>query len=194
MNTVILLLVTLILQASCGLSQPSDDPCDIRPPVVDPCNDKKPRDLLFIVDASNSMDRKVFYSLMLDFTQSLYCAFHQSVPNRVGMILFGRNIDLVAPLDYYSTREWFDRVEKIRETQYLAPSEQACCTCCVRLHSFSPWPLLTQNRHHWLMLLSWRDRSSRRKETTMTGLHSPLLTQFPHPTTRTEVANRHGSI
>ena len=72
---------------------------------------------------------------MLDFAQTLYCAFDQGVPNRVGLILFGRNIDLKVPLDYYSTRQWFDKVEAVRATQSDPnPDNQACCTCCVSLH------------------------------------------------------------
>ena len=106
----------------------SSDPCATRPPVVEPCRDLQPRDLLFVIDASNTMDRQIFYTLMMDFAQTLYCAFEQNIPNRAGMILFGQHIDLKIPLDFYSTRQWFSEVEKIRA------DETSCCTCCVRLN------------------------------------------------------------
>jgi hypothetical protein len=42
-----------------------------------------PRDLLFLVDGSNSMDPDKFFREMLDYTLSLYCAFDPSVSNQV---------------------------------------------------------------------------------------------------------------
>ena len=59
--------------------QPAPSYCDVVAFPVPPCTDPRPRDALFLVDASNSMNRLVFYSNMLDYTLALFCAFSCSM-------------------------------------------------------------------------------------------------------------------
>lgn len=93
---------------------------------VTECDDPLPRDLLFLVDASNTMDRRRFYREMLDYTLALYCAFPQQSGNQAGMVLFSEKIFVRIPLAQYNREEWFREIEAVRA------DETACCSCCTR--------------------------------------------------------------
>ena len=88
------------------------------------CADPRPRDLLFIVDGSNSMDRDLFYKNMLDYTLALYCAFDPSANNQAGMILFREKIEVAIPLGVYKRDKWQQLVNGVRA------NPDACCSCC----------------------------------------------------------------
>ena len=94
------------------------------------CPNNRPRDLLFLVDGSNSMDPAVFYSHMLDYTLALFCALHESEPNQAGMIVFNQEIQVYIPLGKYTRQQWKAQVETVRETQYS--NFPACCSCVRR--------------------------------------------------------------
>lgn len=98
----------------------------INPPVTE-CVDRSPRDLLFLVDASNSMNRVRWYTAMLNYVEALYCAFDKVAPNQAGMIIFAENITTVIPLGRYSRTQWFTKVEEIRG------QPDRCCSCCTPL-------------------------------------------------------------
>ena len=172
-------LLLVFAALACQVVRSSFDPCSARTPVVDPCLDLQPRDLLFVIDASLTMDRSVFYSIMLDFTQTLYCAFDQSVANRAGMIMFARDIKVKIPLDFYSTSEWFSAVEVVRG------DETNCCSCCVRFDLHSGLDLKTNQfatRHHWQMHLLSLALFLRRRVMIMVVLFLQSPMPFPHQT------------
>lgn len=90
---------------------------------VPPCQFRTARDLLFLVDASDSLDPARFQTDMLDYTQSLFCAFNTADVNRAGMITFASEITTRIPLAQYTPTQWFAQVEQVR-------SQNLCCSCC----------------------------------------------------------------
>jgi len=90
---------------------------------VPACQVRVARDLLFLVDASDSLNPARFQDEMLNYVQSLFCAFNQQDVNRAGMVTFNKDIKERIPLAKYSTNEWFSRVEDIR-------GQNLCCSCC----------------------------------------------------------------
>jgi len=87
------------------------------------CQIRVNRDLLFLVDASDSLDPVRFNKEMLDYVQSLFCAFNPLDVNRAGMITFAKEITTRIPLDTYTPAQWFSQVDDIR-------SQNLCCSCC----------------------------------------------------------------
>jgi von Willebrand factor type A domain len=102
--------------------------CDNIFPPVPRCPDNDPRDLLFLVDGSNSMNKDRFFREMLDYCLSLYCAFDPLKANQAGLIVFNEEIKVYVPLAKYSPDEWFAKVELVRATKDTATP--ACCSCC----------------------------------------------------------------
>lgn len=90
---------------------------------VSPCATRADRHILFLVDASDSMDPARFQREMLDYTQSLFCAFNQADVNMAGMITFASTIATQIPLAQYTAAQWFQKVEGVR-------SQNLCCSCC----------------------------------------------------------------
>lgn len=74
----------------------------------------KPIDLIYLVDASESLDRNIFYTDLNDYLKLMHCTLNESLPNQASLILFSNRIEVRVPLDYYSTREWFDQVDLIK--------------------------------------------------------------------------------
>jgi Mg-chelatase subunit ChlD len=91
---------------------------------IPPCARQGTRDIVFLVDASDSMSPDNFYGQMLDFVQTSYCAFDSSEQNRVAMITFAKTIQTVIPLDRYTAQQWFEKVDEVRA------DGTACCSCC----------------------------------------------------------------
>ena len=60
---------------------------------------------------------------MLDYVQSLYCAFDSSSTNRAALITFAQAIVVQIPLAQFTTDAWFAAVENVR-------AQQICCSCC----------------------------------------------------------------
>lgn len=104
--------------------------CDRLAPQVPPCADPIPRDLLFVVDGSQSMNRDRFFSEMLEYCLRLYCAFDASEANQAGMIVFNKEIEVLIPLDVYTRNQWEAKVLEIRNTKDDPPEQTACCSCC----------------------------------------------------------------
>ncbi|KAH9257760.1 hypothetical protein BASA81_004226 [Batrachochytrium salamandrivorans] len=98
---------------------------------VPPCPAKLPRDVLFLVDGSNSMSESRFYKEMLDYTLGLFCALEPSLPNQAGMIIFNQQVQEAIPLSAYSREGWKNQVETVRENRGNLYS--ACCSCCTPL-------------------------------------------------------------
>jgi hypothetical protein len=113
------LLITVLQFAHAGTY------CDAINPRVPPCAEKSPRDLLFLVDGSQSMNRDRFYGEMLDYCLSLYCAFDPTRNNQAGMIVFNQQIQTYVPLAIYSQDQWFNQVQTVRNTRNT--NSPACC-------------------------------------------------------------------
>jgi hypothetical protein len=90
---------------------------------VPPCQIRVARDLLFLVDASDSLDPLRFQTEMLNYVQSLFCAFNTNDINRAGMITFASEITTRIPLDRYTPTQWFQKVDEVR-------AQNLCCSCC----------------------------------------------------------------
>lgn len=91
---------------------------------VPQCEYRLNRDLLFIVDASESLDPARFNGEMLDYTQALFCAFDVRDVNKAGMIMFNKNVRVEIPLDFYTREQWFAKVEEVRAKNLPVN----CCT------------------------------------------------------------------
>lgn len=74
---------------------------------VPPCFQVVPRDVLFLVDKSSSLDQATIAGPMLDYVQQLYCAFDSSTGSQVGLISFGNNVKVDIPFQERSTDEWY---------------------------------------------------------------------------------------
>jgi hypothetical protein len=124
--TALLLLVTLalLLLQSAKIMASGPSYCDNYNPPVPPCKELVPRDLLFMVDGSNSMNRNKFYGEMLEYCLALYCSFSPALSNQAGMIVFNKNIQVVIPLAQYSRQQWEVKVNGVRADQ------TQCCSCC----------------------------------------------------------------
>lgn len=91
---------------------------------VPPCAKRGNRDIVFLVDASDSMSPSNFYGQMLDFVQTAFCAFDSADTNRAAMITFARQIVTRIPLAKYSAAQWFNKVDLVRDDSTV------CCSCC----------------------------------------------------------------
>jgi hypothetical protein len=92
-------------------------------------SEAKPADVMYLVDASESMFPHFFYGQMLDYVLQLQCTLNETLPNRVGMLLFSNQVSKVIPLGRYTPLEFYNRVEAVRQ------DPTACCTCCTPLVS-----------------------------------------------------------
>lgn len=89
------------------------------------CQVKADRDLLFVIDGSDSMEKDKFYNEMLAYAKNIYCAFDDVLSvNRAGMIIFNAEIKVVIPLGIYSKNEWEKLIDNLKTDDSL------CCSCC----------------------------------------------------------------
>lgn len=95
--------------------------------VVPQCYTNVDRDVIFLIDASDSMDRAKFYTSELDLIQSVYCAFDPSVNTRAALITFSSTVTTRIPLALHTAPQWFEKVDLIRS------DPAACCKCCAPL-------------------------------------------------------------
>lgn len=91
---------------------------------IDMCQRREPRDIIFLLDASNSVDRDFFYTKTLDAARDLICAFDPRANNQFGLILFNKEVREVVKLAPYTHQQWESQIEKIRS------NDTNCCTCC----------------------------------------------------------------
>lgn len=94
---------------------------------VPPCPRKEPRDIVFLLDASNSVDREDFFTKTLDVTRDLICAFDQKAGNQFGLVIFNSEVREVIKLAPYSHQEWEQQIEMVRS------NATNCCSCCTPL-------------------------------------------------------------
>ncbi|KAH9261105.1 hypothetical protein BASA81_000809 [Batrachochytrium salamandrivorans] len=102
--------------------------CNFISPPVPLCTDVTPRDLVFLVDGSDSISPDRFYTELLDYTQALYCAFDPNQPNQAAMVVFNGQIRTMIDLAQWTQEQWFTQVEAVRATRDTA--NEACCSCC----------------------------------------------------------------
>ena len=88
------------------------------------CSESLDRDVIFLIDASASMNSTLFYGPMLDFPENLFCAFNPDKINRAALITFTTTVSLKIAFQQYTSTGWFDAVETVRSTPNL------CCACC----------------------------------------------------------------
>lgn len=91
---------------------------------VPECRVRAPRDIIFLVDASDSMDPSQFYGNMLDYVQDLWCTLNINDLNRGALITFGDQVKIQVPFREYSPTEWFSAIELLRS------DSTSCCKCC----------------------------------------------------------------
>jgi hypothetical protein len=97
---------------------------DCRSTPVPPCARRGNRDIIFLVDASDSMSPANFYGQMLDYVQTAFCAFDNADNNRAAMITFAREIVTRIPLAQYTAEQWFSAIDDVRA------DGSVCCSCC----------------------------------------------------------------
>jgi len=94
---------------------------DVSVPV---CATPVPRDVVFILDTSNSLNPTDFYNNTLNYIQSLYCAFSSAPGSQAGVVTFSQQITTRISLGPWTTTEWFSQLETIRSDPTV------CCSCC----------------------------------------------------------------
>jgi hypothetical protein len=98
-------------------------------PACSPQTSEGPRDVVFVVDASEAIGVELFYGKVLDLLNTLYCASHEGTQSQASIILYPApakaevcgTYQVLAPLARYTTQEWFDKIEEIRA------DTSACC-------------------------------------------------------------------
>jgi hypothetical protein len=70
------------------------------------------------------MDPNRFYGEMMDYTQSLFCAFNPLDRNKASLITFASSITIQIPLAEYTAARWFELIDVLRSTPNV------CCSCC----------------------------------------------------------------
>jgi hypothetical protein len=73
---------------------------------IPPCTIALPRDLVFVLDKSNSMSESTVNGPLLDYAQQLYCSFDQSTGSQVGLVTFGADVKVELPMQPRTTDEW----------------------------------------------------------------------------------------
>lgn len=96
------------------------------------CNDKQPRDLLLVLDGSNTIAEERFFGEILDFALSVFCRFDVDAPNQLGIVVFGKHVQVRVPLAQYSRQEWEREVESLRAMRGTTDNPP-CCDCCVSI-------------------------------------------------------------
>ena len=72
------------------------------------CYSIEPRDFIFIIDISGSMNQTVV-DTTLTFAQQLFCSFDNAVGSRVGLMTFGTVVEMRIPLQQLTTSQWYGR-------------------------------------------------------------------------------------
>ena len=90
---------------------------------------KRGRDVVFVVDASDAVGRALFDEHVLESLKTMFCASHEGTQSQASVILYPapRNVktcgshEVAVPLGRYSAREWFDKIDELRE------DDESCC-------------------------------------------------------------------
>ena len=86
---------------------------------VGQCTDITPRDLIFLLDKSASMNLTYVNYQALDYVEQLYCGFDGTIGSQVGLISFGYDVPVNIPLAPRNSTEWANQVEKIKGTMTI---------------------------------------------------------------------------
>ena len=87
------------------------------------------RDVVFLVDVSDTVTRDAFDEKLTELLLTLFCASHEGTESQAGVVLYPAPksaetcgaYQVAIPLARYTTREWFDAVEALRS------DTSACC-------------------------------------------------------------------
>ena len=90
---------------------------------------KRGRDVVFVVDASDAVGRALFDEHVLESLKTMFCASHEGTQSQASVILYPapRNAktcgshEVAVPLGRYTAREWFDKIDELRE------DDESCC-------------------------------------------------------------------
>jgi hypothetical protein len=126
---VVVVLVAVVVQVQ-GVKKPPTPPpiksqasyCDALPPFHQDC--PAPTDIMFMVDASNSLNRTLFYTNMMDYLLQVYCVLDPKVENRAGMLTFAQEIKVQIPMKAYTRNDWQAKINAVKA------DPTACCSCC----------------------------------------------------------------
>ena len=80
----------------------------------EPCVEPVPRDVVFLVDKSYSMNATQLNEDVLSYTQQLFCSLDAAAGSRVGLISFGFDVRVDVPLAARSADEWGQAVEALK--------------------------------------------------------------------------------
>ena len=94
--------------------------------IPDPSKD---RDVLFVLDVSSVVTRDAFDEKLTELLLTLFCASHEGTMGQAGVVLYPAprstetcgSYEVAVPLARYSTQEWFDSIENLRN------DPTACC-------------------------------------------------------------------
>lgn len=124
---IVALAAALMLTVS-PTAQAQSDYCQVEFPTVKPCPVSVSRDIMFLLDGSNSMDPNRFYGEVLDYTLQIWCSFQQDQANKAGVVLFNQRVEVIVPMAIYTRQQWQQKVLTIRESRNT--TNPACCSCC----------------------------------------------------------------
>jgi hypothetical protein len=90
------------------------------------------RDVVFVVDVSDAVTRRAFDEKLTELLLTLFCASHEGSDSQAGVVLYPARsksvfektcgaYEVAVPLARYTTEEWFDLVEGLRN------DPDACC-------------------------------------------------------------------
>ena len=82
-----------------------------------------PVDILFLIDASASIDQERFYSQILSYTEGVVRSVAPG--SQVGLLTFNREVNETIPFKEYTQAEWDEYLDRIRERDVF---EFRCCS------------------------------------------------------------------
>lgn len=106
-------------------ASPSEGPCGLY--AVPRCSQSVNRDVVFLLDSSDSINRATFYTTVMDMVSTMFCMFRGPRITRAALVTFSNNIITRIPLAVYTPRKWAAEIEILRANEAL------CCRCCTPL-------------------------------------------------------------
>jgi hypothetical protein len=83
------------------------------------CGDLVPRDLIFVLDKSSSMNQTKVRGELLDYVEQLYCSFDDTAGSFVGLISFGFDVKVEIRLGRQTQNQWKAAVDALRDSPTL---------------------------------------------------------------------------
>jgi len=99
------------------------------------------RDVVYVVNFGTAADNEIYG--MLDYVRGAYCRYSDS-SSRVGLVLYGRFVNVSIPLAAYSYAEWQQRVYDVEHSNYSqlhggqSPLTEALALAGVEFSAVSP--------------------------------------------------------